>query len=114
MYSQIVSMLEAGTCPSKVVNTLRIKYAKDSQKVLEVPGASVVRNLLRGLRFTNPVISRKIKELQISDYVGSSELEESPALAQDIVGLTSGASLSLTTVTLYDTRWCPTRLAAFP
>ena len=84
MYSQIVSMLEAGTCPSKVVNTLRIKYAKDSQKVLEVPGASVVRNLLRGLRFTNPVISRKIKELQISDHVGSSEFEDSPSLALDM------------------------------
>ena len=84
MHTQVVSMFEAGACPTKVQNTLRVKYAKDLDKLLEIPGAPVLRNLLRGLRNTNPVIARKVKELQISDHVGTSSCEDSPALAMDM------------------------------
>ena len=60
-----------------------MKYATDVTKLLEITGIPVLRNLLGGLRNSNPVICRKVAILQISDHVGNSPCEESLALATD-------------------------------
>lgn len=49
MYKQVVNMFEVGASPSTVQNTLRVKFAKQPAKLLEVPGRPVFRNLLRTL-----------------------------------------------------------------
>ena len=61
-----------------------MEYANDVTKLLEIPGTPVLRNLLRGLRNSNPVICRKVKNIQMSDHVGDSTCQEPPALAMDM------------------------------
>ena len=78
MRTSVASMFEANASPSKVQCTLRLKYAKDPVKLLEIPSLGVLRNHLRILRRSNAVIRRKVTTLQISDYVGESQPEESP------------------------------------
>ena len=78
MRISVASMFEANASPSKVQCTLRLKYAKDPVKLLEIPSLGVLRNHLRILRRSNPVIRRKVSTLEISDYVGESQPEESP------------------------------------
>ena len=78
MQASVASMFEANASPAKVQNTFRVKYANDPVKLLEIPSLGVIRNHLRVLRRSNPVIRRKVSSLQISDYVGESQHEESP------------------------------------
>jgi hypothetical protein len=78
MKAAVASMFEANTSPSKVQNTLRVKYANDIVKLMEIPSLPALRNHLRSLRRSNPVISRRVRVGQISDYVGQSPHEECP------------------------------------
>ena len=78
MRAPVASMFEANASPSKVQSTLRVKYASDPVKLLEIPSLGVFRNHLRILRRRNDVIRRKVCTLEMSDYVGESQHEESP------------------------------------
>ena len=81
MRDQVVHMFEAGACPSKVQNTLRVKFAQDLEKLLEIPGLPVFRNFLRSLRRNNVVIRRSVSSVQIEDGV------------EALPGLTAGMSV---------------------
>ena len=72
MQAAVASMFEASASPPTVQNTLRVKYANGLFKLLEIPSLGVFRNHLRILRRSNHVVRRKVRTLEISDYVGDS------------------------------------------
>jgi hypothetical protein len=62
MRAAVASMFDANTSPSKVQNTLRVKYANDIVKLMEIPSLPALRNHLRSLRRSNTVISRRVDD----------------------------------------------------